>query len=103
MNQVDYDNSNYNIGTDIMNQTEEPAVRDIICNGLDALESIIRVGDIVEKQHDAGDDLYYKGDQSDKTQGVQKTGPLGCPIRPQVSVEQFSETNSNFYPVFNLV
>ena len=49
-----------------MYQAEGPAVRYFIGDSLNALESMIRVGDLVEKQHDAGDDLHNKGDQGNE-------------------------------------
>ena len=67
MEQVDNDYTNYNIGADIMHQAEKPAIRDIIGDWLNALESKIRVGHIIKEQHDAGDDLNNKGYRGDKT------------------------------------
>ena len=61
MDQVYDKYANNYIGADYMDQAKKPAIWDFVGYGLNALEGMIRMGYIVEKEHDAGNDLGHKG------------------------------------------
>jgi len=99
MEQVDEEYRDYYIGSDGMDHTEKPAIWDFIGDGLDTLEGVVGVGNIIKKQHYSGYDLDDKGHHGHKTQGAQKTDSFGGPVRPQMSIDQLLEADSNFDPV----
>jgi len=70
MDQVNDNYPYYYIAADYMDKAEKPTIWDFIGDGLDAPEGMIRMWDIIEKEHDTGYDLGNKGDQSDKAQGA---------------------------------
>jgi hypothetical protein len=63
-----------------MYQAKKPSVGDLIGDGLDALEGMIRVGYIIEHEHDAGDNLNNKGYHGNKAQCAKNIGPLWSPV-----------------------
>jgi hypothetical protein len=100
MDKMYNDDRNYDIPPDIVDQPEQPPVGNLIGYGLDTFKGMVRVGDIVKQQHDAGYGLHDEGYECYKTESTPESGTLWCPVLPQMPVNEFFKTYSDFNPVY---
>ena len=78
MDKMNDDNADNYIAPYIVDQPEQPAVWNLIGYGLYAFKGMIRVGDIVKQQHDAGNSLDYKCYECNKADCAPESCALGC-------------------------
>ena len=103
MDQVDDNDRYYYIAADYVYEAEKPAKGDFVGDGLNTPESVVRMGNIVEKQHYAGYYLDNKGNKCNKTQGAKKIDAFGSPVSPEMLIDQFFKAYPHFYPVLYVI
>ncbi len=81
---MDDDHRHHEVTADGVHQPEEPAIRHLVHDQLDALEGILFVGNIIKQQQDAGKDLEQEGGKGHHAEGVEEIDILRDPILRQL-------------------